>query len=286
MKMVILSRVILFAGFFLLLGFSIFLQVRPNLKKGRLLRISCLLLAILYLGTISYFRLTHLDLPQGQVTQMELPEGIYSGQVKDGIPQGVGSLTFADESVVTANFENGYATGKGRITFPDGSRYVGELQKNRMWGEGTYTLVDADGNVTEYTGSFVDGVLSGEGTIQYIDGSSYAGSIQNLQPNGKGVLLLADGSKYEGEFLSGYFHGNGNFTCASCGHTYTGSFVCGMMQGNGTLTMKNGNEYTGGWLRDSLNNRLFWCASPYYDGNYYVSMGKPFESSIPDFYQD
>ena len=68
------------------------------------------------MGTISYFRLTHLDLPQGQVTQMELPEGIYSGQVKDGIPQGVGSLTFADESVVTANFENGYATGKGRIT--------------------------------------------------------------------------------------------------------------------------------------------------------------------------
>ena len=284
MRTALFCRVFELAGFFLLIGFAVFLHLRPRLHKRRLLQVICLCLSLLYLTGISVFRSQNLDLAQGEVTDFRLPEGQYTGLVKDGLPEGKGTLTLKDKSVIRASFKDGEAAGPGSITYPDGSAYNGELKHNRMDGVGC--LVRTGKATTIYTGMFKSGVLAGTGTISYADDSFYEGEIVNLQPNGKGKLVFADGSTYAGEFVSGLFHGQGTFTCKSCGHVYEGSFVCGMMQGNGTLTMKDGKQFTGVWQRDRFNRRLFWCSAPYYHNNYILSMGRPFVEERPNFLEE
>ena len=43
-------------------------------------------------------------------------------------------------------------------------------------------------------------------------GCVYDGEWENDQINGFGNLKLADGSEYEGDFVAGKFHGQGNYT--------------------------------------------------------------------------
>jgi len=280
-----ICRLVLLIGFFLLLIFSGLILFWPKFGKHRAARFFCLLLSVVYLLTISYFRIRNLDLPQGAVTNYEIAEGLYTGPVIDGIPTGEGLLVTESGEKIRGTFINGYAEGVGSIVLPDGGIYNGMLSKNQMNGEG-YLVQTTDQNVTVYTGVFKNGVLEGNGSIKYADGSFYEGTILNLQPNGEGVMTLSDGSTYEGKFVCGLFHGAGKFTCKSCGHIYEGNFVCGAMDGEGRLKLKNGNEYSGIWSRDKFNKRLFWCDCPYYDSNRLLAMGSSFQEDRASFFEE
>ena len=68
----------------------------------------------------------------------------YQGQVKDGEPNGLGSLTYPDGSKYVGEYKDGKLNGQGTSTWSDGRKYVGEYKDGEMWNG---TLYDKDGNI-------------------------------------------------------------------------------------------------------------------------------------------
>ena len=58
------------------------------------------------------------------------------------------------------------------------------------------------------------------------------GCLQGDCKNGRGILAFPNGSKFEGEFKDGEYHGTGTFTFAN-GSVYTGGYKSGKYHGQG-----------------------------------------------------
>jgi hypothetical protein len=87
----------------------------------------------------------------------------YQGQVKDGEPNGLGSLTY-----------------------PDGSKYVGEYKDGIPNGQGTHTFGKGDFEGDKYEGEYKDGIPNGQGTYTSSNGEKYKGEWKDEKPwNGK-----------------------------------------------------------------------------------------------------
>ena len=67
--------------------------------------------------------------------------------------------------------KNGKPNGQGTITYPDGDKYVGKWRDGLKNGQGTYTWSDGD----KYVGEWKDGEQNGQGTYIYHDGRKYEG---------------------------------------------------------------------------------------------------------------
>lgn len=66
---------------------------------------------------------------------LNLPYGIYNGEIAKKQPNGKGTLTFNDNSKLEATFKNGLAEGTARITFPDGTYSEGEYKNGLRQGD-------------------------------------------------------------------------------------------------------------------------------------------------------
>ena len=62
----------------------------------------------------------------------------------------------------------------------------------------------------------------------------------------KGVRTWPDGSRYEGEFLDGHFHGEGTFTWPD-GSAYKGQWLNDFPHGQGIFTWPDGTQYKAEW---------------------------------------
>ncbi len=91
---------------------------------------------------------------------MRLTEtGLYSGEMKNGVPEGNGFLSCYTGWTITGVFHNGAANGKGTLeNASTGVRYIGELKNNAAHGKGT--MFNSDG--TSVTGNFANGELAEE----------------------------------------------------------------------------------------------------------------------------
>ena len=91
---------------------------------------------------------------------MRLTEtGLYSGNMRNGVPEGNGFLSSYTGWTITGSFHNGVADGKGTLEKADENiRYIGELKDNAANGKGT--MFSSDG--TYVTGNFVNGNLAEE----------------------------------------------------------------------------------------------------------------------------
>jgi len=79
----------------------------------------------------------------------------YQGQVKDGKPNGLGSLTYPDGSKYVGEFKDGKKHGQGTFTWSNGKKSVGEWKDGERNGQGTITYPDG----IKYVGEFKDGEL-------------------------------------------------------------------------------------------------------------------------------
>ncbi len=102
--------------------------------------------------------------------------GIYTGPVTDGHPEGNGVFHYNDESIYRGMFEDGVMSGPGELIWPDGRRMEG---------------------------SFTGGLLNGRGTCAWADGSRYEGEFLNGRMHGAGVFTWADGTCFQGLFEKG-----------------------------------------------------------------------------------
>ena len=65
--------------------------------------------------------------------------GKYVGEVKDGEPNGQGTLTFPDGSKYVGEFKDGNYNGQGTLTLPSGDKYVGEWKDDELLNDSENT---------------------------------------------------------------------------------------------------------------------------------------------------
>jgi hypothetical protein len=94
----------------------------------------------------------------------------YKGDVRNGRPEGHGSLVMRSGLTYDGDWKDGLMNGRGAIKFENGDDYEGEFVAGRMDGNGRYG--SSDGSV--YVGVFRNGLRNGEGKLTLADGSSFA----------------------------------------------------------------------------------------------------------------
>ncbi|OYU54683.1 MAG: hypothetical protein CFE25_15470 [Chitinophagaceae bacterium BSSC1] len=129
------------------------------------------------------------------------PRTSYTGQFKDGKPDGEGTLIEYDD-IYKGHFEKGKKNGNGILTVKDGSTYTGIWKKDELI-EGTFK----DKKGTSYTGQFTKGdlgmiVYQGEGveTSGRFMGRTKKGKWEKGDLTGKGVIVYPNGYYMEAIF--------------------------------------------------------------------------------------
>jgi hypothetical protein len=100
------------------------------------------------------------------------------------------------------NVRNGVPHGQGTFTFANGQRYTGGFYLGQVKGSGT--LIHANGVRCQAT--FYNSRFTGKGTCTYPSGfpyRSYTGELRDGQPEGRGVLTFVNGQIYTGEIREG-----------------------------------------------------------------------------------
>ena len=78
-----------------------------------------------------------------QAETIKVPnEGTYVGSWKEGLKDGIGTLTYIDGSKYAGAFKDNKIHGYGSFTSSSGSNYTGEYKEGKMDGQGTYTYPD------------------------------------------------------------------------------------------------------------------------------------------------
>jgi len=166
----------------------------------------------------------------------------YEGGVKDGEPEGFGTMTFANGDSVYGIFVCGLMNDEtAHYDFADGGTYDGPMVDGKFCGHGERTF-GGDFVGHSYTGNFENGYFNGEGIYSFPDGSQNVGQFKD----GKFVPPSSGGQDYVyiGPTSNGLPHGVGKMTLKS-GEIYTGDFVNGLRHGLGELTYANGEKVNG-----------------------------------------
>jgi hypothetical protein len=112
----------------------------------------------------------------------------------------------------------------------------------------------------------VSNIVNGKGkTLTYPDGSIYSGEIDNDLPNGNGLRQFGDGTKYEGNFAGGHFHGFGKIFISD-GTIREGVWYNDKLNGRGKETFKDGTTFEGTFIDDE---RQLKGVYKYGNGNIY-----------------
>jgi len=163
----------------------------------------------------------------------------YQGQVKDGIPNGLGYLFFPNGWKYVGSWKDGKENGKGTLTSPNGEKYEGEWKDGLPNGKGVFTFGKGKWEGDKYIGEHKDGKKHGQGIYTFTDGRKYEGEWKDGKYHGQGTLTHPNGEKYVGEFKKGKRHGQGIHTYPN-GEKYEGEYTDGE-NWNGTGYDKNGN---------------------------------------------
>ena len=79
-------------------------------------------------------------------------DGVYVGEVKNGIEHGKGTFTLDDGEKYDGEWIQGRRSGRGTMTFSNGDKYEGEYKDGKRDGRGTYTYPDG----SKYEGEWKD----------------------------------------------------------------------------------------------------------------------------------
>jgi len=167
----------------------------------------------------------------------------FEGEFKDDLPfRGV--TTFANGCQFEG--ESKYMKYvKGKLTYPDGNQFEGEF-KDDLPLLGKFTFLSG----LIFEGEFRNGFFHGQGILKNPDGNQFEGEFKDHLPLlGKftflsGLIFEGEFRNFEGEFIDGFFHGQGIFKHPD-GFEYEGEFINGELQTKGTYKDAGGFEYEG-----------------------------------------
>ena len=156
-----------------------------------------------------------MDMPQAPATSSQ-PGGfvahdgsVYEGEMKDGKPDGRGTLTDARGTYQKGEWRNGVLyRASGTCVFPDGTKEEGTWNNDGSKSGGTISWPDG----RTYKGDWVvvDGqpdLPYGMGTMTWPDGREYAGHFANGKMDGAGKMTYPDGKVEDGAWKDNAFQG-------------------------------------------------------------------------------
>lgn len=173
------------------------------------------------------------------------PDGShYTGEWAHGVEQGYGVQVSTTGFVYEGQWLLGRRQGKGKLRAADGTRCVGDFVADELQGEARCDYPDG----AWQEGEFKKGQMSGRCKKQYASGASYSGQCFANEPSGRGHFENpAQGTIYDGEYVTGKFHGHGRLTRP--GYVYEGQFMDSLANGRGKEVLETGEQYEGDFAR-------------------------------------
>lgn len=132
---------------------------------------------------------------------------IYNGKLKDGLPEGYGTIKWISGNQYEGFWKQGSPNGKGTYRYASGDMYSGDYVYGERTGYGMYKWANGD----TYYGNFLDGNFEGYGTYYYSNGAKYVGYWSKDKRNGEGTCYYADGTKTTGYWKDDSFVGGSNY---------------------------------------------------------------------------
>jgi hypothetical protein len=116
----------------------------------------------------------------------------YTGEIKDGKPNGIGVATYTNTSVLryAGSFSNGMYSGKGTIFFTDGIFLTGNWKNGKLNGKGA----NFTSNKSLYIGDFADGQKNGKGVFINSNNDIYLGTYLNDKLHGRSLAVWNSGN--------------------------------------------------------------------------------------------
>ncbi|RYZ62983.1 MAG: hypothetical protein EOO14_00515 [Chitinophagaceae bacterium] len=145
---------------------------------------------------------------------------VYSGQFKNGLPHGKGTMDYGEGEKFTGLFEKGKENGFGILTHKNGVQEEVEYSNGNIVRKQAVVVVG--GNV-KVEGCIQGDCLNGFGAVQFESGNRYEGNFVNGSRQGKGRFVFAEGNVFEGEFAEN-LPVSGTFSYTKDRVTFTGTF--------------------------------------------------------------
>ena len=139
--------------------------------------------------------------------ESEVKGGFYKGYAVNGVPNGVGVLTYVSGDVYEGEFKDGYLDGKGKILFSDGDIYEGEWIGGRFNGYCKITYASGDVHEGEWDEGYI---VNAKGKLIHGNGDYYDGVWEERLFTGKARETKENGDVYEGKMKNFEPYGNGN----------------------------------------------------------------------------
>ena len=207
-------------------------------------------------------------------TMIRSNECIYIGRVKNGIPEGPGTLIDAFGNIMCGEFSEGYLEDGIKI-WNNGDVFLGEfyyIRKKEFELNGVLgfaMIFDGEIHLNDgrrFNGSFHDNVPV-HGTIDWPNGNRFKGYLYitdfydgSLELY-KGTLIFSDESYYKGYFEDNEFSGEGLYKTAN--ERYEGQFEDSNLV-KGHIYMMDGCEYEGECDDYSPHGHGTWYLSQWY----------------------
>ncbi len=177
---------------------------------------------------------------------------IMSAQCIEGdCENGKGTYKFRSGSVYSGQFQNGQFHGWGVCEYADGDKYEGWWAQRMP--DGTGTLYRADGTTSK--GLWKKGeLIDEEGEVINSDfaqktvteGEIQTGCLMGNCHNGEGIMGFPDGTRYEGGFVKGKFHGSGKWFYTN-GDVFDGNWHENFPHGEGRIMHEDNSVTKGVW---------------------------------------
>lgn len=139
---------------------------------------------------------------------LEFSFGRYTGQVHPenaSLRHGKGRLVYCNGNIYTGEWKNGAPDGFGEKKYLNGDSFVGFWVNGKREGNGSYLFRDGD----MFAGMYVQDQPEGYGTLNTEEGDRYAGGWKGGYKHGVGVELLHTGEEFTGTWKKGKKHGLG-----------------------------------------------------------------------------
>jgi hypothetical protein len=189
---------------------------------------------------------------------------------------GVAMCIWQDGTSYTGEWKDCLKEGHGTLTFPDGSTYKGSFTNDQPNGDGVKLFPDG----SKYEGCFFQGMFNGLGKfVQASDGSTYDGYWRFNQMKGQGTKITNKGLIE----ISGNFDGNGLVTGKGQKRwkrvwyeqqemypfrnirneeifLYRGDLVNSQIQGYGEFKWPDGRHYIGNFVNSQMQGvgKMSW----------------------------
>ena len=128
----------------------------------------------------------------------------YVGEIKNGKPNGQGTLNHPVVGKYEGDWKDGKQNGQGTMFFPDGEKYEGGWKDGKQNGQGTFTSPDG----IKYEGEIKDGRWNGLGTFTFgkgkFEGERFVGKFKYSEI-WTGIIYDKDGNIIE-KYVNGVKH--------------------------------------------------------------------------------